>query len=529
MSYQPLQIKGGGKQTDATTSMGVKGLDLNNAPQFLDVQNSLQNVNYLIAAQGSLVKRKGYEVKATASGATSVTMLEKFTDDIYIVGYGTTVASYTKSTGVLATIKSDFSVNTGFNGAKYGEYFFVVNGVEELYRIDSTLAETAVAGSPIAKVVEAIGPRLYLGNLSTDETAVAYPELDDGTNPPFTTWTVGTLATDPGEVSYRNGGPVRAIESQGKAIVVFQDDGKFAFFHDTIDSAGTLTKVDQTQMYRQDFGGARGAISTPKGLFYANEAGLWVLVGIGQENFPISDQEFPTSINLGNTYFNDIDFTNASITYDAKRDNILLSCAKNSDTNNLVIVYNVDNKSFSTITGWNVNRFMNDNQVIYSASSVDGKVNQLFKGDSDNGLNIGTTYEQELNLGALETRQMLKGCYVQGFLSPSSEITVRFDIYDVTGKPIKNKLRYTWSTQYNLNGADGYNSAHYNESTWGGDSDLAGLVESFDGCRPFIRNFQRIRIRLTSGDQLPHAVTWVKLDARIKAKIRRRKMTLLST
>ena len=123
---------------------------------------------------------------------------------------------------------------------------------------------------------------------------------------------------------------------------------------------------------------------------------------------------------------------------------------------------------------------------------------------------------------------MLKGCYVHGFLSPSSSLTVRFDIFDRTEKLISDKLRYAWTPGNNNNGFDGYNSAIYSGSAYGGDNDVSGLVESFDGCRPFIRNFHRIRLRITSGDKLPHHLTYVILDAKPKSPIRRRTLTQLT-
>lgn len=390
-----------------------------------------------------------------------------------------------------------------------------------------TFVYTEITAAPKAKVLKVVGARLFAGNLEEDAAAVRYSAIDDASNPPFDDWAVTALADAGGLVNFRNAGEVNAIETVGEFVVTFSEKGKWAFFINTIDSAGTLTKIDVFQMTRIDFGGARATVSTNQGLFYANEAGLWQLVSVGQQNVKFSDQENLTSVLLGNKFFDNVSMDNVAIEYDAKARNILLSVAKNSSTNNLVLVYNIDQKAFSTISAWNINRFMNIDQVIYGASATKTQVDKLFVGSSDNGASIGTDFLQELKLGNLETKQMLMGCYVQGFLSASSNLTVRFDIYDITGKPIKDKLRFSWTAQRSENGFDGYGSANWGVSSWGGDVDFANLIESFDGCRPFIRNFQRVRVHITSGDTLPHVVNWISLDAKVKGKIRRRKMTAL--
>ena len=520
--YQPLQVKGAsGSPTSATTLMAPKGENLRDLPQLLTPDFAQKIVNYLITSDGRLEKRGGLTELFEVAGNIPITMLEKWTDDIYMFGYGTTVAAYTKSTDTVTIIKADFTANDGFFGARYGQYFFVSNGVDKIWRIDNALAETQIAASPAtATYLRVIGNRLH----AAVDDSVIYSEVDDGTDPPFNTWSNGILATDGGIVSYRNGQLVRSIHPFGPDIVVFADDGKWAFRIDTIDSAGTLSKVDVTTMYRIDFGASRAAESTTEGLFYVNEAGLWQLQQIGSQDLPQSDAEQNVSILLGADFFDDIDLSSADMVYDARRRLILVTGAKNSDTNNYVIAYNVDHQSFVEFGGWTIGRFINDDGVIYGASSTKTATYECFSGYDDDGLIIGTEFRQELRLGDLFTRQFSKGCYVQGSLSPSTEISVRFDIYDRTGKPITDKLKYLWTAQRSKLGEDGWGTAAWGTSAWGGDLDYGNLVESFDGCRPFIRNFQRVILHITNGDKLPHAINWVSLEASAKVKIRRRKM-----
>ena len=524
MSYTPISVKGyKGSPVSATTLMGVKGENRRDLPQLLNPEFAQVIKNYLITADGRLEKRGGLLKIFEVAGTNPVTMLEKWTDNIYIFGYATTVAYYDKSTDTVTNIKTNFSANSGFFGARYGDFFLVSNGVDRIWRITSLFAISQIATSPAtATYLRVIGNRVYC---AVDD-AVYYSEVDDGSDPPFNGWTVGTQATAAGIVSYRNGQTVRSIHPFGTDIVALADDGKWAFRIDQIDSGGTISKVDVTTMYRIDSGGSRAAESTTEGIFYVNESGLWQLGQVGSVDLPQSDQEANVSILLGADFFDDIDLTNADMVYDARRRLVLITCARNSSTNNYVIAYNVDHRSFVEFSGWTINRFMSDDGVIYGGSSTSTKVYEVFQGFDDDGQLIGTEFRQELKLGDLYTRQFLKGCYVQGYLSPSTVINVRFDIYDVTGKPINDKLKFLWTAQRSKLGEDGWGTAAWGTSGWGGDLDYSNLVESFDGCRPFIRNFQRVILHITNSDKLPHAISWVSLESQVKAKIRRRKMAL---
>jgi len=531
--YQPITTKSGANMIGATTMMSPKGMDQRNLPQLLNVDYAQNIQNYIITGTGQLEKRKGIATLFTSIGNDAITMCEKFSDTYYIFAYGTTVAGYDTTTGLVTTIKSDFT-GTSFEGVKYGDYFFVTNKTDGLWRISNTLTITDLSAvAPLANVIAIFGARMLLGDLSTDETAVTYSAPDDGTDPPFSigaNWTEGTLMTDAGSVYYRNGGKITSIASLGQSLVVFAEDGKWAFQIVPENVGGVYYKDDSAIMYRQDMGGERGAITTPVGLIYANEKGFWQLTSVGQDNIPFSDQETLTPVLLGDDYFNDIDASNGSLIYDAKRGYIYFACAQNSSTNNLVIAMNMNTseKPISRFTGLNVSRFFEDSHNIYAGSAVKSVLYKMFTGYDDEGLDIGTDYYQELNMGSLETRKTLLGCYVQGFLSQSSTIKVKYDIYDTTGRPITDKVKFSWTSQYNLNGSDGWGTAKWGGSAWGGDLDYGNLIESFDGCRPTIRNYMRVSIHITCSDTSPHIINWLSLQAKEKVAIRRRKMTKIS-
>jgi len=393
--------------------------------------------------------------------------------------------------------------------------------------VDGTLGFqiNEILGSSPCKVLAVAGARLFAGNTLENSAEVQYSNSDTGVNPPFTNWTIGTLATDPGRVFSRNAGAVNSIVSLGENIVVFSDNGKWAFQITVLDVGGTLTKTDTPIIDRRDFGGATGAITCAKGTFYMNESGLWNLQSLGQDNIPFSDQEFLVTTVLGQDYFDDADLSNCDIIFDAQRELILATYAKDSEINNHVIVYNTRTNQISVFTGWTINRFMlTKDESIFGISALAPRVFTVFSGYDDDGTGITTDFEQELKLGDLQTRQILKGLYLQGFLSPSTDIRVRISIYDVRGIFVPDKLVYAWTPSSVAGTILGYDSLPY-DGGLGGDLDLAGLVEDFNGIRPWIRNWQRVRIRFTATDKLAHQINWVRLEAEPKVDIRRRNLT----
>jgi hypothetical protein len=522
MAYRPLQFGYAPSNVNAMTTMSPMGVNKRTAQQFLDTRYAIDIRNYELVDYGRIIKRKGMTKILEEAGNLPITMFKRWKEDVWLFGFGTTVMQYRKSTNTTLTIKDDFASGSVFDGAPYGEFFFVVNGIGKMQRIAySDLSVTEVANSPTGAVgITIIGSRCY----TWVGTSVYYSGVDDGTDPPFANWTVSTTVSDGGKVSYRNAGDVKSVVPLGEAIVVFSDKGFYTFVLTTIDSAGVLKKVETITKYQEDFGGARGAINTPIGVFYVNEAGLWQMTALGTQNVPYSKQEKLKSVLLGSDYFRDVDLSSADLCYDINKNSIYVSCAKESSSNNVVIVHNLNLESFSFFTNWNISRFMTNDNDVYMASSTKTAIYKLFDGATDDGLIIGTVYKQELKVGDLETRQDIIELYTQGWLSPSSVINVRFDAYSDTGRLVTDKSKYEWTAQYAVSSMDSYNSARYSSSVYNGDIERAGLVECFDGARPFIRNIQRLILNITSGDKYPHELTWVKVGSRVKAKIRRRKL-----
>lgn len=525
MGYQPLTINQQNRRGFKTSMMPKQGLDLEDLSQVMNTEYALIIDNYIPQRYG-LDKRKGLQEIFDRAAGTPITLFKYFRDDTFIFGYGTKVEAYNFTTATFTAIKTNFTSGT-FDGARAGDYFLVCNGVEKVWRIDSALTIGEIAASPVCTAITVLGTRAF----AAVGTACYYSNVDDGTNPPFSTWTVGILATDGGKVTSRNTGTIRSILQYAQYYVCFADDGYFAFSIDTIDSAGTLTKIDNVQDYTEDFGGARGAISTPYGIFYVNESGMWQMVAVGTTTVPANRQQMLTSTLLGSRFFKDVDLSNCDMIHDQSQELILVTCADSSETNNLIIGCSLKtkNKAFFTISNWNISRFAKIGQTIYGASSLSAKAFELFTGYSDDGVAIPTEYYQEIPMDGLWLKNKLWGLYAGGYLSPLSELTISFDIYDVAGKPILNKREYEWSTQRAANRFNGWGTASWGSASWGGDLDLSGLVESFDGGSPRIGNFQRLRIRVTGSEEARHVINWLAVGIETKGPIKRRHISQITS
>lgn len=520
-----------GADSSGMTTLAKGGLNLKDLAEFLNPSFALENENYFVTNNRGLSKRKGLIKLKEIVGNSAITLI-KYWKGYFILGYNTTITAYNEATDTVTPIKINWATAAAFSGCPYGNFFLVGNTGNKIHYITESAGVftiTEIAGAPQSGVITAIGARLYAG-VGTD---VYYCNIDDGSDPPFQTWTPAAIATGGGIVSFRNAGIVNAIASLGDTIIAFGATGKWAFRIITQnDGTGTIVKLEQVVMDRIDMGGASGAITTPKGLFYVNSAGLWQMMSMGQSNIAFSDQEQLVSVNLGTDYFKNIDLSNCDLAYFQRYSSILITCAKQSASNNHVITYNHDMQAFSTFRNWNINRWLTVNNEVYGASSIKTAIYHCFSGNTDDGVAISTRYLQELKMNAkggavaLWTRQMLCGGYVKGLLHPTSEIEVGFDIYNRNGETEENKLGFTWTAQSNLNKADGFGTGEYGKSSWGGDKDSSDLVESFDGFRQFIRNFLRIRIRITESSKVGHQLDWISLETRQKTATRRRKMIL---
>jgi len=372
--------------------------------------------------------------------------------------------------------------------------------------------------------METIGARMYIGAGST----VWFSRVDAGDNPPFENWGsggTGSPADGEGQISFKRADKVRAIKALGQYIVVYQDDGKFAFEHQTIDSNGTLKRVDISNVSRIDPGGSRAVVNTPSGHYYLNEAGLWNLITLGVKDTPFSEQDIKLSNLLGADFFRDVDFENAQpdIFYDAGTTTIFVTFGKDSQLNNKMLAYNLETQGYSFLDGWAIGKFLLKGQEFYGTSSADGKVFRLFNGYSLNGLPITSVYEQEIQTGDLITRKDLLGLTIQALLDEGTSVNIYFDIYNEDGQLVKNIVQLCVEPHIDLSTIEGWNELGFGGG-WGGLDENISLIPTLSDSRVKIRNYQRLILRIEETSKLPHQINYVRVNWKEKSVITKRRV-----
>lgn len=369
--------------------------------------------------------------------------------------------------------------------------------------------------APKCEVLTEYDRRLYAGNTNNDISEYYYCKSDDQTNPPFTNWTTGTLATSANKGTFRNLGALKTFGFQDGKIVCFHERGKYAFTIDQIDVAGTISQRVITAWQYVDHGGV-SCISTPWGIFYTSQGkGIYQLLSGGQT---LNQSQVANSLNeekiskvLGDDYFEDIDLTNSNFVYDQKRQNIMLTCAKNSIVNNLILVYNIPNKTFTRITGWNINRFMVDGDLLFGASAIKTNLFKLFDGFTDDGNIIPTIFLQEIKTD-LVTLKSLEDFIIQSNLSYSSDITITLDYYNWRGDLSDNKkvLKLSVNRTANVGDVDMYTGlgSTYMGGAFGYYGESVNLYSSIAQLKPRIPELWRLRIRITANDKVPHVINF---------------------
>lgn len=142
-------------------TMPVKGINKRDLPQFLDPSSAQYIENYLIFGQGKVKKRGGSSSDSNTGSASVQTVRKEYRNNLEITAYGTTVAAYDRSAGTFTNIKTDFTAsNGGFDGERYGDYFYVTNLLDGLYRISRTITYDQyqnLAGTNVFTITNASG------------------------------------------------------------------------------------------------------------------------------------------------------------------------------------------------------------------------------------------------------------------------------------------------------------------------------------------------------------------------------------
>lgn len=378
--------------------------------------------------------------------------------------------------------------------------------------------------APKAGGVSVLGGRIFLYNLAEEQSATAISAIPTGdtTAGGKFYYEIGDDFRDSanftggGLISWPEAGPANSCAQIGDIYVTFCTNGFYAWRITPSASGTAVYKSLDSIASRLDLGGQRGAITTPIGLCVANKAGITAIYGLGLTNVPYSKQSKLLTAQIGNEFFQDVDFTDTDMVYDEAREYLYVTCAKNSSTNNLVLAIRSEGSGGSesgaqgaiSFFDWPVKRFLKRSTGELFAVFNDGSLHALNVGSDDNGAPIHTEYLQELNFAQNDLFN-LEEWFWKGELSPVSSINVSFDIYDKDMYFTQNVKNYTWAAKNSYGAPSGWGSSGWGASGWGGGSSVSGLVEDKDGARPGLRNLSRCRIRFTSDDYADHTINWM--------------------
>ena len=148
MQYTPLKLSTRTSTSGVIGTMPVNGINRRDLPQLLDPSSASYIENYLLFGQGKMKKRGGSTLDSDTGSTDEQTLREDYRNNFEITAYGTTVKAYDRTTGVFTTIKSDFTANNGgFGGDRYGDYFFISNLRDGLWRISRTITYNQYQGA----------------------------------------------------------------------------------------------------------------------------------------------------------------------------------------------------------------------------------------------------------------------------------------------------------------------------------------------------------------------------------------------
>lgn len=576
------------RKAQITSTGARKGINRRDFSQMLNVEYAQQIQNCRPLADGRLVKVEGYKT-VKDFGQTKLGLYDQWGEYKTIYSQGTSLFLHDSRDNTTRIIKDDFR-SSKIKGLPYGEYYFVGSDEDVLLRMECRLNVTNKIGSiedgaivyvfegsnrvPYAKVsssggshivlkeerdkvfipgqqieftngttCEVVGIEYYLdrpnnspyvdcinlvkARLYVGEGDVVHFSNVDSENPPFDKWAATTLADGAGEISYKKAREVVAILPLNNGIIVFQKEGKFAFRHETIDSIGELKRVDISDVNRIDPGGSRACVSTPKGIFYLNESGLWNLITLGINNSPYTEQDNKLSQLLEKDFFFDVDFdSEPDMFYDAGNETIFITLAKKSKVNNLIIAYDTNTGAITEITNWNIGSFFLNGQNFFGTSSLNGKLFKLFDGYSNDGLPINTYYEQEIQLGDLTSRKTLTTTVIQASLHKNTKLEVSFDIYNQHGKREENVVRLLVVPEQTETDMKGWNVLPFN-GAWGGVDKLTELISTLCDSNKKIRNAQRIILKISESSRHPYEINYITFEIMEGNRIRKRKITSL--
>jgi len=358
-------------------------------------------------------------------------------------------------------------------------------------RDDNTITSWQLNSSPVwAKrllvFADTDWARLYTWNTKTDNTEIKYSALDQVKNlweVAFETWTSSNtplLRTDAWGFTNSNLWELKDFWILNNEIVAFFENWKKAFHIeiDTVEESWIAIQVQKiVSRERQDFWWERNPLLTQEWLFYTNESWVWRMLAMWSDIAWTLQEENITEI-LWVDFVQSIDFTNSDMVYDNVRWNIIITCwYKTSWVNDLILVYNVSNKSWSKITWINTERLTKDSTTIYWSCSESTKVYKLFEWNNDCWNAINTTFEFEVPLD-LNTLYKLEEMVIKwDFVW--DEFGISLDIYD-----------HRWEI-------------------FSGYKIIETALQSLTKLNTIIKRLSRIVIKITCKTTQPHTINYI--------------------
>jgi len=441
----------------------------------------------------------GETVTGATSGATGVVTAD--TDD--------------GSSGALVLTSRNgtaFQNNEQLNGSVGGNNMALADGADRYW--------FQLSESPKASVLEIYnsynGAFLMAGDTDTNESQVRWAEaITDPTVIPFTNWTASDDPAGSGVNLTESGGKVNSIVSHRNLTVVFYDDATKAFKLDVIDDATAGLKQFQVTQHQEFNFGGYNSISTPMGIFYTNENGVYQMEFSGEDKL-----ESEISNILGEDQIENYNFENSTLLWDGK-ERIYVQLGENSTTNNFCLVYNVKLKIWTEITGWNIQELckvsFNNVNKIYGISSSGCKIYEVFSGYQDDGTDIDgkILYKQE-DGGDPVMLKDVKSIWMQGKLSASSVIRVDINSWDEDNSVTESAKTYWWAgSDANLE-PYGFGVTSYAKGIQKGDIVIS---EDFvhDGFTP-IQNALKYQFQISSSYNLPHEIHFIETEVEFKRR-----------
>lgn len=492
-------------------SLGTTGgLNLLTSPEFMGETFATKLNGFIVRRKGRIESLKGsLSIYETADGEP-ITFLKKYSDTLLVFAHGTKLKSFNLDTQAVVTITSSLTATTKADGGRYGDTMYFTNGVEIGYCDPTTPGFTSLPAQAIkADAMFFFGGRMYLGK----GTQIQWSQVDSGATIPFITageWTVsGSPPTPESSNSAYSGqfGSINSFGVLGGQVVAFFDNGKLGFRIESVEAGVGLAQSVTTDFEREDFGGERGAISTPYGIFYVNEGGLWQMLSGGSTNQPFSEQDNELSQILGEDLLEDLDLSNSSIVYDIKRNLVIFTAAYLGSINNTLFIYDPQSKAFSQMSNVYANRIIRDGRDIYIGSSIDTKLLQLFQGNSNDGNDIPRVFEYEVPL-AVDALYELNNTTIKGFMSAGNNTEIAYDIYDKFGVKstdflqlqLTNDIVNATPTGFSSGFTSGFGSVAENEK-----AEFRAEIDT-----P-ITEFSRLIFRIKTRDKSQYDITWISL------------------